>query len=491
MKIAFYTTALNRIKSSIIGKRLAIATFWSLLGGFFSRGLAFASFIIVARVLGKELLGELAIIQSTTVMVATFAIFGLSLTASKHVAEYKLNNQEKTAKVLKLSGSIALFSGILFSGSLVSASSWLSLEVLAAPHLASLLQISSIMLFFLALDGAQVGALTGFEAFKVIAKINLIKGVISFSALVIGVYVDGLRGVTIALVISSAIGWFLNRLALNREIKKHSIPSVLLQECRAELRLLWRFSLPSAISGMLIAPTLWICFAMLANEPEGYQELGLYDIANRLYQIMIFLGVSLGAPLLPILANPATSSNTKIQKINVLLAWGLGLIPIFPLMLFPDIIEFLFGDNLSGLDLKLTVAIMLLASSLVLYKQGLARALAIKNLLWWGVLSNLFWVVLMLVFSSMFVSNGSVGLGAAVLLSYVLNTVVVMPLYLKRKIVPKETMLSFRALVIWCITVFPVYMIWQEYSIMWRGLYLLFGSIILILSFWGIFKSDS
>lgn len=491
MEIKPLNKVLNTVNSSELRQQLFLATFWSLLGGVLARGLTFLSFIVVARALGKELLGELAIIQSTAIMISTFAAFGLSLTASKHVAEYRNRNPEKVARILKLSNTVALVSGILFAGLLLVFSTWLSREILAAPHLDYLLKISAIMLLFLALDGAQAGALIGFEAFKVTAKLNFIKGVVTFIVLVIGVYLDGLRGVTIGLVISSIVGWFINRIALNKEIKRYSIPVVSLKQCKNEFRILWEFSLPSAVSGALIAPTLWACSAMLVNEPSGYEELGIYDVANRFYQIMIFLGVSIGAPLLPILASSKFSTNDKVRKVNVLLTWGFGLVAIFPLMLFPEIIEWMFGDKYSGHDLTKTMGIMLLAACLVLYKQGLARALAVENLLWWGALSNLFWAILMLFFAYMLVKFGALGLSVTLLISYFLNTVVVIPLYLKRNIIPRKTMLSFEAFVIWCITIIPIFLVWIEVSIFIRGVFFVLGMMTLSISFYKLYVDDS
>ena len=49
-----------------------------------------------------------------------------------------------------------------------------------APALAGELRIAGILLFFNALNGAQTGALSGFEAFRAIARINLVRGLIAF-----------------------------------------------------------------------------------------------------------------------------------------------------------------------------------------------------------------------------------------------------------------------------------------------------------------------
>lgn len=490
MIVTFVNKLLTQINASTIAKRLISASFWSLMGGIIARGLALVSFVIVARILGKETLGELAIIQSTAIMISTFAVFGLSLTASKHVAEYRISDPDRAARVLKLSEIVSLVSGGIFFLLMFFSSFWLAKNVLSAPHLSDLLKISAVMLFFLALDGAQTGALVGFEAFKVTAGLNLAKGIITFLTMLIGVHLDGLRGVTIALAISSAFGWFINRAALKIEVRKNCIPLVTFKECRKELRLLWSFSLPSAICGILLAPTMWVCSAMLANEPGGYEQLGLYDIANRFFQIIIFFGVTIGAPLLPLMSDLVTSSNKKVRKINVLLTWGLGLFAAFPLIIFPEIIQKMFGNQFSGHDFLLTCSIMLFTSCVVLYKQGLARALAVKNLLWWGVVDNVIWALLMLTSTYALVIYGAIGLALALLISYVLNTFIIMPLYMKRNIVPRGTLISIESGIVWVIAFFPIYMVWAAYSIEFRVMYLIFGGAILIISFFSLYKQD-
>lgn len=45
--------------------------------------------VTVARLLGNAVCGELGIIQSTVGMFGVFAGFGLRVTATKHVAEFR------------------------------------------------------------------------------------------------------------------------------------------------------------------------------------------------------------------------------------------------------------------------------------------------------------------------------------------------------------------------------------------------------------------
>ena len=72
-----------------MGYRLARGVFWSMAGAVISRGLMLAAWVLVARMLGKTGYGELGMIQSTVGMFGVFAGFGLGLSATKHVAEFR------------------------------------------------------------------------------------------------------------------------------------------------------------------------------------------------------------------------------------------------------------------------------------------------------------------------------------------------------------------------------------------------------------------
>ena len=63
---------------------------------------------------------------------------------------------------------------------------WLAANTINAPHLAGVLRIGALLLFINAINGAQTGALSGFEAFRTIAYVNLFVGLTSFPILIAG-----------------------------------------------------------------------------------------------------------------------------------------------------------------------------------------------------------------------------------------------------------------------------------------------------------------
>ena len=189
-----------------------------------------------------------------------------------------------------------------------------------APHLTGVLRIGALMLFINALTGAQTGALAGLEAFRAIAYVNIFVGLISFPILVGGAYFGGLTGVVWALTINFGVNWLLNHLALRNESRQHKVP-LTFRNCSRERSVLWAFSLPAVLSGLLVEPARWACNAMLVNQPEGYSNMGIFTAAITFQWLLLFVGNMLNAPLLSMISNAESKKSNKIGIVNILSSW--------------------------------------------------------------------------------------------------------------------------------------------------------------------------
>src|SRR5262249_25256100 len=158
-------------QSSILA-RIIRGSFWSLVGTVGARALSLSLSIIVARLLGKAAFGEVGMIQSTVGTFQTFAGFSLGLLATKHVAQLRRNDPGRAGLILALSDSAALISGLTMTLVLLISSPLIAHRLLANAPIGGLLQISSVLLLFGAINGAQTGTLAGFEAFASLARAN-------------------------------------------------------------------------------------------------------------------------------------------------------------------------------------------------------------------------------------------------------------------------------------------------------------------------------
>jgi len=418
----FLRPAFDRVANSPIGYRLASGVFWSIAGAVISRGLTLAALVLVARMLGKTGYGELGIIQSTVGMFGVFAGFGLGLTATKHVAEFRQNDPERAGRLIAISGLTATVTGGVMAAGLLIFAPWLAEHTINAPHLVGVLRISALMLFTSALNDAQTGALSGFEAFRTIAYVNLAVGLVSFPALVVGVYFGGLTGAVWAMALNLCVSWLLNSLALRKEAHRHDVPFTF-RNCTREMPVLWRFSLPAVLSGALVGPVGWACGALLVNQPGGYGEMGVFSAANQLQLAILFIPGAIAQIVLPLLSNLHASDERhrymKVVWYNVLISGGVTIGIVLPVSLLSGLIMRTYGkgfaDGGTVLVLSAATAVPITLTAVI------GRVIASKNRMWAGLVLNAMWAACLLVSAWLLIGHGARGLATAYLLSYVFH----------------------------------------------------------------------
>jgi O-antigen/teichoic acid export membrane protein len=422
-----------RIESSPLGYRLARGAFWSLGGAFIARGLGLLASILVARFLGKEGFGELGIIQSTLGMFGTFAGFGLGMTATKFIAQYRTTDPVKAGRIRALSGTFAWVSSSITSVILFFMAPWLAEHTLAAPQLTGLLQIGSLFLLLTAVNGAQIGTLSGFESFKTVAKISLWSGLANFPLMVGGVYFAGLHGAVWGMVIATGFNWLLNHMAIRSECTKAGVPYTY-AGCWFERPVLWKFALPALMSSIFFAPTEWVLNAMLVNQPGGYGQMGIFNAAKQWHILILYLPNVLSNMTLPILSNllgeQKKKQYLKMLVMNSLLLTGIAVVAAVPVALFSGTIMGTYGrDFAQEWRVLVYVAIysVLWASNIVV-GQAMWSTGASREAMLFAALRS----CILLASGAFLVRYGAVGLSLAMLATYVIQTLYLIP-YVKYK----------------------------------------------------------
>lgn len=413
---------LKRIEASDIGLRLARGVFWSMAGAVISRGLMLCAMVLVARMLGKTGFGELGIIRSTVGMFGVFAGFGLGLTATKHIAEFRSSDPARAGRIISLSWLVAVVTGGLMALGLLIFAPWLAEHTINAPHLTGVLRIGALILFINALNGAQTGALSGFEAFKTIAYVNLFVGLISFPILIGGAYFGGLTGAVWALAINLGFNWLLNHLALRKEARRYNVP-LAFKDCSREWSVLWKFSLPAVLCGAMVGPVNWICGALLVNQPDGYGEMGIFSAANQWFNMILFLPGLLGSVVLPVLSERLGQKETKQSIKTMVLAIKVNALLVLPLVLLASIaspyIMSLYGEGFrSGWP---TLVVVLLTTGLFAVQTPVGQIIVASGKMWIGFAMNLGWALTFILGTLLLVDNGSLGLATARAVGYILH----------------------------------------------------------------------
>lgn len=364
--------------------RFTRGVFWSLMGAVISRGLTLLASIACARFLGKAGFGELGIIQSTVGTFGIFAGLGLGLTATKFVAECRDQDPNKAGRILALAALTAAGSGALMSGLLIALAPYIASHILAAPQLSQPLAVGAGLVFFGALNGAQTGALSGFEAFRSIAKVNVSSGLLSFPLIVLGVWKWGVPGAVWGMVAAMATNWVLNNYEL-RKLCSSTGARYDFVHCRKEWPVLYEFSLPAFLASIVVGPALWISNALLLHQPDGYSQLGLYTAADRWRLLILFVPTSVFGMLVPVLSNLYGSGDLlgfkRVFRTNLLWLCGLAFSGALIVIVAAKPIMMSYGKSFhSGWPILIILALSAVPEAL---NTLLGHPLIVANAMWW------------------------------------------------------------------------------------------------------------
>lgn len=280
---------------------LATVAGWAFAAAFVARSANLLALVICARLLSQEQFGQVAIIQSTVGMFGPIAGLGLSMTITKFLAECRILDPARAGRIMALSFTVAATAGLLMTAALLLLAPELAEKGLASPRLTRPLMQASGLLFLGVIEAVQLGALTGLEAFARIARLSALNGVLSIPVVALLAYAEGVTGAIAGLTIALAWSCTLNGIMLRAECRKWGIrPSF--SGWRSEKHVLFMFSLPSYLSGIVVAPITWMTSALLVKQSGGLVEMALFSAADRFRYLLIFLPISVSRIAVPTLS---------------------------------------------------------------------------------------------------------------------------------------------------------------------------------------------
>lgn len=417
----------ERLRASPLGYRLAKGAFWSVVGTFVARFLALVASFVTARVLGKTGFGEFAYIQTTVGMFSSFAGFGIGVTATKYVAQYRQQNPSKAGQVMALCSLFSSVTGVIAGVALLVLAPWVSAHFFKAPHdLSNVLRIGTPVLVMGAITNAQMGALSGLEAFRAIAWVNLWAGLAAFPLSVAGVLLWDLPGAVWGMVGASTVNVVLNSIVLRKQAAGLGI-SFTYRGCLRHWPVLWAYSLPALLASLLVTPVNWLSCILLGKQPNGVAELAVFNAANQWRASILFLPNTLAAIILPILASLAGEDqhrrHQKVLLYNIVFIGGFTLAVAMILSLAAPLIMSGYGPEFvagSG-----TLVVLLFSAVLSATIGVIGQSLASAGRMWWAMLLNLFWALALLGSAWYLIRWGALGLAWANLLAYGLHLITV------------------------------------------------------------------
>ena len=404
---------------------MVTGAFWQMVGTASAKFIVLLSGILCAHILGKSEYGQFNMVRSTINMFVVFGTAGMGLTATKYISEYKKNNKEKIGPIYRLTNLFALFSGILCAALIGFLAPFLAENTLNAPELTTSIRLGALLLFVTVLNGAQQGALAGFEDFRSIAINTLIGSIAESVLLLVFGYYWGVTGAVLGFGSGFVVLYFCNLHAINKILSDNGLDKKQFKVRRTDLELLLSFSLPAALSSIMVAPVFWLSRTMLVNS-SGFEELAVYEAADQWKIIILFIPGALSQIVLPILSSLISESVNRYKRVllyNIAINAFITTILALGVSLFSRPIMGFYGKDY--LDVW---PIILLAVSTIPTSVSAVVGLSISSRakMWIGFFFNLIWGLLVIAFNFIFLNRGmgASGLSLAILCAYIIHTII-------------------------------------------------------------------
>lgn len=328
---------------------------WTGIGNSVSAVSAFITGLCLAKVMGAEKYGQFSVIQSALGMFILFTGPSLGAMSTKYVAELGTSNPRRAAAIVKLSTLSATGLSIVVALLMILFSSYFSVSLLKTPELKIDFMISAVTLLFSGVNGVQMGALYGFEAFREVAFINVVRGLLTLALVSFGGYYYGVHGAilgmgmaTMALCLQGA--YYISGY---NSLKKFASPTY--NEIFREKSLLFAFSLPNWIYSIVASGVNLVTYILVSRSFDGFKEMGVFNAANQFFLVLNFVPAILAQVSFPILSSTAaTSDYSKMRKgyyvnlistLSIILVFIVILMPIFKILM-SNLGEDFYGKNL-------------------------------------------------------------------------------------------------------------------------------------------------
>ena len=377
----------------------------------------------IARLLGKESFGQLAILQSTVGLFGTVAALGLGNTVLKHVAQHRSTDRARAGRIIVLGTVIVIGSAVIVATVLFLMAGVLASHALHLPQLTLAVRLISLSLILNAMESVQTGTLFGLEAFSIIAKNTLGRSVLTLVLVLAGAWQWGLLGAISGQIVGDLVYNCYTWVVVSRVSHEHSIPLTMRFD-RRDFPIIWNFSLPLLLTSIAGWAAQWTAGTLLIQQPGGSAQMALFQAGRQWTTPMGLIPGAMGEVGLPMLSHQIGAGNLAAFTRTLLLQLRVSTVTCVVIggvlgTLSPLIMSVYGRDYREGWPI---VVIMSFAMALNIINGICNQVVASLGKMWSGFVFTLGFGVTLALSARLWVSNGAFGLACAFLLAYLVHT---------------------------------------------------------------------
>ena len=409
-----------------IRRRLVGGASWSVAGAAASRGLGLIGTVLVARLLVPHRFGQLSLIQLAVLLLTSVAGLGLRTAATKRIAETRDVDRQRAGRQI---GFIILMTSVMaaiVAGGYLLAGQWVASHLLLDDRLDAVVALSAGIVFATSISSAQLGILTGFEAFRNVALLQTVESLLDCALMVVGVVLGGLAGSVLGWLLGEVITLAMGFILIDRTCVASGV-RVCYRVLAAEWDVLWDLGLPMLAAGIAVLVALLLSQRLLAAQSRGLADLAAFNVAYRWELVVVFIPSAVAPIMLPILSSLRASGRAdqirRIFRLNMTASVALTLVPAALVMVLGHQLLGLTGHFYSA---QTTVLAVLLVTAIPIVVNNVLSqtALSLGAVAAWMVSDLVLAAVLLAVAVALVPGHGATGLGFAYLAGYVATDVV-------------------------------------------------------------------
>ncbi len=294
-------------------RRLMYGSFFNSLAIAFNQGSTFAVNLAIAHLVSQKSFGEYAMAYNTLLTICVVGQLAIGTAATKYLSECKVFAKDRAGRIIGLCYVISLLTAVFISFFLWFKASWIAEAMLNSSDLASLIRLGAFFVFFAALNGCQVGILTGLEGFKELAVAGIFSGCFSFLFVFTGAWLDDLSGAFLGLGLGSFVRFCIHSYFVFLKTSALEIKPIV-SDLALEIGVFLKFALPAAIGGLFSMPMAWLAHSFLIKCHNGYFEMSLYASSFSLRSVFLFFPQIINNVALTILSGAQGAKDKELYR---------------------------------------------------------------------------------------------------------------------------------------------------------------------------------
>lgn len=393
---------------------MALATIVSQVAGLLTS-------ILLARMLGVLEFGKYGLLQSTLLTFGALASRSMQVTVTKFLSQYKLHDKTRAGRLCGLCWMASLGSGLIVFGIVMIWSQPLA-EWVGEPSMVGLFKVAAVTILISSIVAVQGGMILALQHIKFLAITTVAFSVLNLLILPLFCLKFGLSGVIWGTVFTQGVNWSINSLFLRRCLAESCI-EFSFRGIVSEKAILWKFTLPHGLGGLINTPVTWFCLMLLARQPNGVAEVALFVAAERWQKVILFFPAIISKPSIPILAESFGIGNyRRVVKIGIgtvglnFLVCG---ILVLTLCAMASFFLSLFGEDFSDNGVS-TMIVLLLVAYVQAINVPLGDIAATAGKTWLSFFGTFSKAIVLATSAYLLVDQGSYGLAFAYLHSSVI-----------------------------------------------------------------------